>query len=111
MWLALKNCLTTGERLQKWGYQGAVLCWFCHRELESRDHLFFNCGFSGRLWKTGLAECNVHNHPSDWDSLVPYAIKEWNNKLLKAIMCRLVLCATVYNLCRNRNELKYGINL
>jgi len=79
--------------------------------IGSRNHLFFKCGFSGRLMKAGMAKCNVHNHPSDWDSLVPYAIKEWNNKLLKAIMCRLVLCATVYNLCRNRNELKYGINL
>jgi hypothetical protein len=25
-------------------------------------------------------------------------------------MCILVLCATVYNLWRNRNELKYGIH-
>jgi len=34
--------------------------------------------------------------------------REWKNKSLKANICRLVLSATVYNIWRNRNELKYG---
>jgi hypothetical protein len=30
--------------------------------------------------KAGMAKCNVHNHPSDWDSLVPYAINGKTNR-------------------------------
>lgn len=29
LWLAVKDSLSTGEKLASWGYSGAVHCWFC----------------------------------------------------------------------------------
>jgi hypothetical protein len=49
LWLAMRDRLTTGERLLKWGYQDNVQCRFCHHQLETRDHLFFDCSFSSRI--------------------------------------------------------------
>lgn len=54
-WLAIKNAITTGAKLLQWGFMGAVLCSFCRSTIEDHDdqYLFFQCGFSKRVW------CNV----------------------------------------------------
>jgi hypothetical protein len=70
MWLAIKNCLTTGDRLIKWGYKGAVVCLFCGSKMESREHMFFKCGFSARIWKECMAICNVSLLLTDWDDVI-----------------------------------------
>lgn len=49
LWLAVKDSLSTGEKLVSWGYSGVVLCWFCRSCLESRDHLLFQCSLSRRI--------------------------------------------------------------
>jgi len=50
-WLAMRDALSTGRKLLGWGFQGDVKCIFCRFGIEDRDHLFFSCGFSGRIWK------------------------------------------------------------
>ena len=49
-WLAIKNKLTTTDRLAKWGHTGNTLCVFCRGCIESQDHLFFVCPFARRIW-------------------------------------------------------------
>jgi hypothetical protein len=49
LWLAVKGCLSTGDRLLKWGAKGETKCLFCRTCIESRDHLLFYCSFSRRL--------------------------------------------------------------
>jgi hypothetical protein len=50
-WLAMRDALSTGRKLLGWGFQGDVKRIFCRFGIEDRDHLFFSCGFSGRIWK------------------------------------------------------------
>lgn len=38
-------------------------------------------------------------------------VQIWKGKGLKAVLCRLVLSATVYNLWRERNNIKHGHQL
>jgi len=64
LWLAVNNRLTTGDRFLAWGYEGDTNCVFCRNGTESRDHLFFSCGFSSRIWKTCLQRCDVLNPPT-----------------------------------------------
>jgi hypothetical protein len=42
LWLGMKNCLTTGDCLAKWGYKGNVTYMYCQNGMESRGHLFFS---------------------------------------------------------------------
>jgi hypothetical protein len=49
IWLALLNRLTIGDRLLAWGFKGNVNCGFCNAGVESRNHIFFSCGFSSRV--------------------------------------------------------------
>lgn len=46
LWLAIKNRLSTGDRLVAWGYNGVSSCSFCRSCIEPRDHMFFQCTFS-----------------------------------------------------------------
>jgi hypothetical protein len=56
-----ESCLSTGYRQVTWGYQGDAQCVFCRNGLESRDHLFFKCSFSSRIWIYCLQRCDVRD--------------------------------------------------
>jgi hypothetical protein len=51
LWLDVKDSLSTGERLLKWSFKGDVMCVFCRSNIKGRDHLFFQYGFSERIWR------------------------------------------------------------
>ncbi|XP_059451249.1 uncharacterized protein LOC132182059 [Corylus avellana] len=108
LWLAIQDRLVTGERLLKWGFQGDIKCLFCHNQVESRGHLFFECSFSYRIWKFCMARCGVDNVPVIWDEFLHKGIQERMNKSLKGFLCRLVLGSVIYNLWCTRNELMHS---
>jgi hypothetical protein len=107
LWLTMRDSLTTGARLASWGFKGDVLCLFCRHCLESRDHLFFECGFSSRIWKACLVRCLVDNPPFIWSDVVSVGCSHWKKKVLHDTLCRLVLSSTIYNIWRARNEIKH----
>jgi hypothetical protein len=76
-------------------------------DLESRDHLFFECSFSSRIWKAGLVRCQVKDPPSVWADVLRIGCNLWKKKALSDTLCRLVLSSTVYNLWRAHNEIKH----
>jgi hypothetical protein len=45
-------------------------CLFCHNQTESREHLFFECSFSYRIWKFCMHCCRVDNPPVIWDEIM-----------------------------------------
>ena len=99
LWLVTNDRLITGERLLKWGYKGNVQCRFCHHQLENRDHLFFECNFSYRIWNFCMLHCRVGNPPVIWDDIVQQGCSNWEHKTLKCLQCGgLVLGSIVYNL-------------
>lgn len=70
LWLACRNTLSTVERLLAWGYIGDTLCPFCRSCIEAREHLFFHCSFSQRIWKVMISRCDVVNPKVDWEEVV-----------------------------------------
>lgn len=53
LWLAIHGRLSTQERLAK-RYPGKQMnCPLCRKEMDSNDHLFFNCEYS----KKKLEKC------------------------------------------------------
>ena len=65
--LAIKNRLTTKNRLLQWGIGVDPLCKFCIHQMEDREHLFFQCSFTNRIWKVIMALCLVSDAPVDWN--------------------------------------------
>jgi hypothetical protein len=77
---------------------GDCLCPFCRGYLESREHLFFECGFSFRIWKNLLALCLVADLKRSWEDIEKWGIVELRNDSLWSRLCILSLGAAVYNL-------------
>jgi hypothetical protein len=44
--------------------------------MESREHMFFKCGFSARIWKECMARCNVSLLLTDWDDVIHLAVQD-----------------------------------
>ncbi|XP_062145452.1 uncharacterized protein LOC133852713 [Alnus glutinosa] len=108
LWLAVRNRLTTVDRLPTWGYKGDTQCCFCRHGTESRDHLFFNCSFSSQIWEICMKRRNFSNPLLDWQNVVEECSRKCISKKLKSVLCRLVLSSSVYNIWRARNEIKHN---
>jgi hypothetical protein len=91
----------------KWGYKGEVKCCFCHNQIESREHLLFECSFSYRIWNFHMLRCQVNNSSIMLNDVLKLGIMDWETKTLKGLLCRLVLGSVIYNIWHTRNEIKH----
>ena len=90
-WLAMRNRLSTKERLVSWVIKCDSLCLLCRASIENRDHLFFKCSFAKRVWKKIKSMCCIEGLDADWQSIITWAELHWKSKSLKAYCCRLGL--------------------
>jgi hypothetical protein len=76
--------------------------------VEDRNHIFFQCGFSRRVWTASLGKCNIVDPPFLWDDVLSLGLQQWKKKTLLASLCRLVFGASIYHIWRTRNEIRHG---
>jgi hypothetical protein len=104
LWLAVRDALTTKDKLCSWGFTSSSLCLFCYGCQESKDHLFFECSFGCRIWRALMFDCFVDDPPVQWDAVIHWFIERVRGKSLKTCLCKLCLGATVYHLWKQRND-------
>jgi hypothetical protein len=80
LWLAFRDVLSPKDRMCKWGYGGNNLRLFCHGNQESRDHLFFHCSLSRRIWRELMASCMISDPEVEWED-----VAAWSTNELKAL--------------------------
>jgi len=51
------------------GIRATMLVYFAGM-IQSRNHIFFGCGFCSRLWRTCMERCNILNPPNDWEDIL-----------------------------------------
>ncbi|XP_010467312.1 PREDICTED: uncharacterized protein LOC104747378 [Camelina sativa] len=49
-WLAVRNKLSTGDRMAQWSSGDTGVCVLCNNAPGTRDHLFFSCAYSSEIW-------------------------------------------------------------
>lgn len=81
----------------KWKYTEDSKCVFCRNCIESEDNLYFECGFTKRLWKEVMRKCMWGACDMDW------GLEKLKGKGLRAVICKLVLGASVYHIWLQRN--------
>jgi hypothetical protein len=108
LWLVFRDAIVTNERMCKWGYAGDCLCPFCRGKLESREHLFFKCSFSSRVWRKLMASCLVFNLVEGWKEVAQWCVVALKGDSLKTRLCKLSIGAAVYHLWKHRNDLIHG---
>jgi hypothetical protein len=111
LWLVFKDALITKERMCKWGFEGDCLCLSCRGSIENRSHLFFQCGFSRRIWRNLMSLCLEHRSLQTWDEIIQWCSTELRKECFKTRLKILCLGAAVYNLWRQRNALLHSKNI
>ena len=102
LWLAVKKKLGTQDRLRH--IQSVASCLFCGLDLETHNHLFFQCTFSKQVWRCVLHKANITAPSLPWDDLIEWMSSNWQGHSLSAKVKKLCLATTVYTLWRDRNE-------
>jgi hypothetical protein len=97
-WLAVRNRLCTGN----------VLC-ILQENLENREHLFFQCSFTARVWKQELEQCRQHSQAFDWDSY-SLGVMGLTDEILSSIIGRIAL-ATAHVWIQRNNRTHQGLPL
>jgi hypothetical protein len=83
--------LTTSDKLLQGGYKGEVKCVFFRSGIEDRDHLFFLCGYSRRIWRCVMPKGNIMDPPTNWEDVIRMGMQKWQKKTSQAYLCRLVM--------------------
>ncbi|KAF8085117.1 hypothetical protein N665_0680s0016 [Sinapis alba] len=101
-WLFVLNRCPTKDRILSWGLSTDPTCLFCQMAIESRDHLFFRCPFTWRLW-CKVARRSDFPPTQAWDTTMLQLKALSGNKFRKRL---IFLCwqATIYFIWTERNN-------
>ncbi|KAE8727556.1 hypothetical protein F3Y22_tig00005459pilonHSYRG00268 [Hibiscus syriacus] len=96
--------LATKDRLLRFGFEVDGLCVLCREEDESRNHLFFECAFSVRLWKVILSMCGDRHTVGDWDK-----VSQWDRKgnSFSSFILKIAWNAFLYFILEERDRMYF----
>ncbi|GKB46101.1 ribonuclease H-like domain-containing protein, partial [Tanacetum coccineum] len=108
-WLVMKRKLKTQDTLRQWDVSSnanlnLLQCPLCESQLDSHDHLFFECVFSLQVWShvkiyVGLPTVSV-SLSAITDHIIPMSKK----KNARSVIAKLVFAATSYFIWQERNN-------
>lgn len=101
-WLSMKNRLSTFDRVAKWS-QGVDTTFVLYKgDIETRSHLFFECGYSSQIWEYIAKGILGNSFTKIWDEILLIIQDERREKL--SIFC----IRYVYAVWRERNKVLHG---
>ncbi|VYS58453.1 unnamed protein product [Arabidopsis thaliana] len=106
-WIAIKNRLTTGDRMLSWNAGADSSCVLCHHLVETRDHLFFTCPYSAEVWSTLTRKLLSQHFTNRWEAI----LKLLTNKSLGhevLFLTRYTFQLTLHSLWKERNGRRHG---
>ncbi|KAJ0864233.1 putative RNA-directed DNA polymerase [Helianthus annuus] len=109
LWLVITNKLKTQDRLAVWeaGSETNLIlmcCPLCKYGRDSRDHLFFQCSFSAKVWSIVIKKVDMGNVDGSWRSIMSWIDQHASSKRLEHIICKLVVAASSYFIWQERNN-------
>ena len=103
LWLACHNRLATKERLYRFGIVNDARCAFCE-EVETVQHLLFECGEMYAIWKKVLDWLNVDHEPAGWLQELDWIEDTSKGKNWKSRFLKTSFAETVYRCWKYRNN-------
>ena len=101
VWLAVKNRLSTGDRMRAWGIQQS--CVLCGERDETRDHVFFACPYSYTAWDKLASRLSGNRTDPDWTSSLQL-VNANNLQILDQILLKMVFQTSIYHIWQERNQ-------
>lgn len=109
-WLALNDRLYTKDRMRKWQLNCCPQCVFCHTQLETVHHLFFQCSYSKMIWQGLLAVLGHHRQPQQWNEEVEWIQKKSRKTSPLAKLTTMCFSECVYSIWLQRNAQVFNAN-
>lgn len=83
------------------------MCVLCNREVETQDHIFFNCTYSATVWRGMLKQLKARCWTNNWQDIMDWYLDNsgihWISKFHKDLLY-FGLSAVVYEIRRERNQ-------
>ncbi|KAG7544209.1 Reverse transcriptase zinc-binding domain [Arabidopsis thaliana x Arabidopsis arenosa] len=107
LWLAVRNRLSTGERMLAWNRAVNPSCVLCNAPMETLEHLFFACSYSSQIWKALTNQLLTRHYSLNlWEILSSLSTPTFKGTI--CYILRLVLQATVHSIWMERNRRRHG---
>ena len=104
VWLAVKNRLSTGDRMRAWGIQQA--CVLCGEIDETRDHVFFAYPYSFTVWGMVAHRLTGAQTGPDWITTLQF-ISMNSLQIMDRILLKMKFQTSIYHLWKERNERRH----
>ncbi|XP_013739623.2 uncharacterized protein LOC106442489 [Brassica napus] len=106
-WIAMRDKLSTMDRVASWSQGVDTTCVLCKSVPETRNHLFFECSFSSKIWDHLTKGILQHSYTQDWAGIV--GLVSDSRMVKKKLFClRYAFQAALYTLWRERNKRRHG---
>ncbi|XP_022032624.1 uncharacterized protein LOC110933726 [Helianthus annuus] len=108
-WLIFKKKLWTQDRILRWnhavtGSMNLMCCLLCYSEIETHEHLFFECPYSKSVWHKVRQKAYMESVQDSWDDISAWLISRAKSKSVVSIAGRLVVAAAAYAIWCERNS-------
>lgn len=107
VWTAMQNRLSTCDRVMKWNPAIDPKCVLCKQDIESRDHLFYTCPFSGQIWRKLVKGLLLARYTGKWEEIVAILLDQRIDRV-KLFLLRYTFQATAHSIWRERNRRRHG---
>ncbi|KAL9672441.1 hypothetical protein QQ045_028691 [Rhodiola kirilowii] len=85
-----------------WNRNLNASCALCQADLETRDHVLYDCRFAMGVWRKNLEFLRVYDLPVRWDLIIPW-FKGLDKNRLGTKLITAAATRTMYELWRSRN--------
>ncbi|KAK4384422.1 putative ribonuclease H protein [Sesamum angolense] len=102
LWMAILDKLSTMDK--PWLSHLGGVCVLCGREMETHEHLFFQCNYSRQCIRIlkGMVRFTWPNRA--WAVDIAWASKRWTGRHIVQAAYRALLAAIVYHIWHERNR-------
>ncbi|KAG7593824.1 Zinc finger CCHC-type [Arabidopsis thaliana x Arabidopsis arenosa] len=106
-WLVVKNRVATGDMMLSWKQNAISSCVFCNEPIETRDHLFFNCPYSKRVWEQLVKGLILDKYSESWKEIINLLAGKVLDKT-KRFLLNYTLQNTIHSIWSERNKRRHG---
>ncbi|XP_021993818.1 uncharacterized protein LOC110890505 [Helianthus annuus] len=109
MWLIVRRKLLTQDKILQWSYprrknMNMMCCLLCYENVDSHDHLFFECKLSSEIWCTVRSKVGMDRVEPRWTEIVEWLKHRSRSKSATNLLCKLIVAATMYVIWQERNN-------
>ncbi|KAI3814036.1 hypothetical protein L1987_18778 [Smallanthus sonchifolius] len=106
-WLIFRRKLSTQDRIQVWnlasGSLNLMCCLLCYKDVESHNHLFFECSYSNQIWCSLRSKGGMSHIQVKWDDIATWLIPRATSKSARVVIAKLLMAAIAYYIWQERN--------